>query len=61
MGKLRQGEFWLFEEWDVDGRVNEEVCRNERILVQPGKDVSVQETFGWAVKTLCEALAVQDG
>ena len=27
---------WLFEEKKVEGKVNEEVCRNEGDLVQPG-------------------------
>lgn len=52
---------WLYEEKNVEGKVNEEVCRNEGILVQPGMDVGVQETLEWALETSCEALTVQDG
>ncbi|MCJ1251092.1 ribosylnicotinamide kinase [Trapelia coarctata] len=53
---------WLFEGMDVEGRLNEEVCRRERILVQPRTDRNrEEETFDWAVTTLCEALAAMNG
>ena len=48
---------WMFEGGDVEGRVDETVCTKEGLLVQPGVDQDIEETFEWAVHILCRALS----
>ena len=43
---------WMFQGRDVEGRVDDAVCEKEDILVQPGVDQGVEQTFAWAVDTL---------
>ena len=46
----------MFEDGDVERRVDETLCAKEGILVQPVIDQCIEETFDWAVHILCEAL-----
>jgi nicotinamide/nicotinate riboside kinase len=50
---------WLFEDGDVEGRLKEDVLKDQQILAQTDKgvDVDMETTFKWACETLMAELA----
>ena len=46
----------LFEAGDMEGRPDERICEEEGILMEPGIDRSIEETFKWAVKEIVKAM-----
>ncbi|MCJ1317024.1 ribosylnicotinamide kinase [Xylographa vitiligo] len=46
---------------DVEGEPDEELCRREGVAMRPSLDMSVEETFEWAVGVICEALEAKVG
>ena len=52
---------WLFESGDIEGRPDEDACKKEGILMQPGVDWNVEDTFQWAVREVVEVMKGFDG
>ena len=46
----------LFEGGDVEGKVNEEICREREIVMQEDMNVQVEDTLVWAVDALIRML-----
>ncbi|MCJ1391884.1 ribosylnicotinamide kinase [Xylographa bjoerkii] len=46
---------------DVEGEPDEELCKREGLAMRPSLDMSVEETFEWAVEVICEALGARAG
>ncbi|MCJ1286447.1 ribosylnicotinamide kinase [Xylographa opegraphella] len=46
---------------DVEGEPDEELCRREGLVMRPGLEMGVEETFEWAVRVVCEALDAEGG